>query len=210
MARKYLEIAVTPAVAEAQNRYFGRSAARVASGSDRDPLGPDETEFIAARDSFYMATVSETGWPYIQHRGGRPGFLRVVDPHTLAFADYKGNRQLLSTGNVATNDRVSLFLMDYPRRERLKILGHARVTDATSELVEQFVEQDVRPLVERLFFIDVISFDWNCPKFITPRYTEAEVEAIVSPLKRRIAELEAEANHTYSRSSCSDTGISVG
>ena len=133
MAKKYLEIAVTPSVVEAQKRSFGR-AARLESGLDRDALGPEETEFIAARDSFYMATVSETGWPYIQHRGGRPGFLRVVDPHTLAFADYRGNRQLLSTGNVAANDRVSLFLMDYPRRERLKILGHARVTDATSKL----------------------------------------------------------------------------
>ena len=193
MAKKYLEIANTPAVAEAQQRSFGRSRC-LESGSDRDPLGSEETEFIAGRDSFYMATVSETGWPYIQHRGGQPGFLRVVDPHTLAFADYRGNRQLLSTGNVAANDRVSLFLMDYPRRERLKILGHARVVDATLELMKQLVEPDVRPLVERLFVIDVISFDWNCPKFITPRYTAAEVEAIISPLKKRIAELEAERN----------------
>jgi predicted pyridoxine 5'-phosphate oxidase superfamily flavin-nucleotide-binding protein len=191
MAKKYLEIAVTPAVAEAQKRYFGRSP-RVEAGSDRDPLGPDEIAFISARDSFYMATVSETGWPYLQHRGGQPGFLRVVDSQTLAFADYKGNRQLLSTGNIAVNDRVSLFLMDYPRRERLKILGHARVADASSELVEQLVEPNARPSVERLFFIDVISFDWNCPKYITPRYTTAEVEEVISPLKRRIAELEAE------------------
>jgi uncharacterized protein len=209
MAKKYLEIAVTPAVVEAQKRAFGRSR-RVESGSARDPLGAEEAEFIAARDSFYMATVSETGWPYIQHRGGRPGFLRIVDPHTLAFADYKGNRQLLSTGNLAANDRVSLFLMDYPRRERLKILGHARVSDSASELVEQLVEQDLRPLVERLFFIEVISFDWNCPKFITPRYSEAEVEAIISPLKKRIAELEAESKHAHSRSSCSDIGICTG
>jgi predicted pyridoxine 5'-phosphate oxidase superfamily flavin-nucleotide-binding protein len=208
MAKKYLEIAVTPAVVEAQKRAFGRSR-RVEFGSARDPLGAEEAEFIAARDSFYMATVSETGWPYIQHRGGRPGFLRIVDPHTLAFADYKGNRQLLSTGNLAANDRVSLFLMDYPRRERLKILGHARVSDSASELVEQLVEQDLRPLVERLFFIEVISFDWNCPKFITPRYSEAEVEAIISPLKKRIAELEAESKHAHS-SSCSDIGICTG
>ncbi len=191
MAKKYLEIAVTPAVAEAQKRYFGRSAA-VKAGNDRDPLGPDERGFIMARDSFYMATVSETGWPYIQHRGGRPGFLRIIDPHTLAFADYKGNRQLLTTGNVVTSDRVSLFLMDYPRRERLKILGHAHVADASSELLEQLADPDVRPSVERFFFIDVISFDWNCPKYITPRFTAAEVEEVANPLKRRIAELEAE------------------
>ena len=191
MAKKYLEIAVTPAVAEAQKRYFGRSPA-VEAGSGRKPLGPDERAFIVARDSFYMATVSEAGWPYIQHRGGRPGFLFVIDPHTLAFADYKGNRQLLTTGNIAANDRVSLFLMDYPRRERLKILGHAHVADTSSELVEQLVEPYARPLVERLFFIDVISFDWNCPKYITPRFTAAEVEEAVNPLKKRIAELEAE------------------
>ncbi|MGA7391637.1 MAG: pyridoxamine 5'-phosphate oxidase family protein [Terrimicrobiaceae bacterium] len=207
MAKKYLEIAVTPSVVEAQKRYFGRST-RLESGLDRDALGPEETEFIAARDSFYMATVSETGWPYIQHRGGRPGFLRVVDPHTLAFADYRGNRQLLSTGNLAANDRVSLFLMDYPRRERLKILGHARVADAASELVEQLVEPEARPSVERLFFIDVVSFDWNCPKFITPRYSAAEVEAFLSSHKKQIAALEAELKLAYSRISDSAKSIS--
>ncbi len=195
MGKKYLEIAVTPAVAEAQKRYFGRSP-RVEAGSDHDSLGPDEIAFISARDSFYMATVSETGWPYLQHHGGQHGFLRVVDSQTLAFADYKGNRQLLTTGNIAVNDRVSLFLIDYPRRERLKILGHARVADASPELVEQLVASNARPSVERLFFIDVISFDWNCPKYITPRYTKAEVEEVISPLKRRIAELEAELSES--------------
>ena len=207
MAKKYLEIAVTPSVVEAQKRSFGR-ATRLESGLDRDALGPEETEFIAARDSFYMATVSETGWPYIQHRGGRPGFLRVVDPHTLAFADYRGNRQLLSTGNVAANDRVSLFLMDYPRRERLKILGHARVTDAPSKFLERLVEPEARASVERLFFIDVVSFDWNCPKFITPRYTAAEVEAFLSSHKKQIAALEAELKLAYSRISDSAKSIS--
>jgi uncharacterized protein len=189
MPRKYLEIAVTPAVAAAQQQYFGRSL-RLETGSPRDPLGPDELAFVSARDSFYMATVSESGWPYIQHRGGPPGFLRAVDPLTLAFADYRGNRQLLSTGNVAVNDRVSLFLMDYPRRERLKIFGRARTAKAAPDLVEQLAEPDARPTVERVFFIDVISFDWNCPKYITPRYTAAEVQDLVDSLKKRIAELE--------------------
>jgi predicted pyridoxine 5'-phosphate oxidase superfamily flavin-nucleotide-binding protein len=191
MSKKYLETAVTPAVREAQKRYFGRSP-DVRADAAREPLGDDEIAFIAARDSFYIATLSETGWPYIQHRGGRPGFLRTIDAHTLAFADYKGNRQLLSTGNLAANGRVSLFLMDYPRRERLKILGHARVTPASSEFVRQLAEPEACALVERFFLIDVIAFDWNCPKYITPRYTAAEVEEIVSPLKRRIADLEAE------------------
>ena len=182
---------MTPSVKNMQERCYGRSA-DVHSKADRDPLGTDEIDFIADRDSFYMATVSETGWPYIQHRGGEPGFLRVLDAHTLAFADYKGNRQLLSTGNIVANDRVSLFLMEYPRRERLKILGHARVETATSERLEQLVAPHLRASVERILLIDVISFDWNCPKYITPRYTAAEIEKAISPLKERIAELEAE------------------
>ena len=122
------------------------------------------------------------------------GFLRVASPTQLAFADFTGNRQMLSTGNLAANDRVALFLMDYPRRERLKILGHARIEDARQhpELVAQFAEPEVHRIVERLFFIEVISFDWNCPKYITPRYTAAEVEKAVEPLRQRIAELEAQ------------------
>ena len=141
-----------------------------------------------------MATITESGWSYLQHRGGHRGFLRVVSPTQLAFADYKGNRQMLSTGNLAANDRVALFLMDYPRRERLKLLGHARVEDARQhpELVAQFAEAEVQPIVERLFVIEVVSFDWNCPKYITPRYTAAEVEKAVEPLRQRIAELEAQ------------------
>jgi predicted pyridoxine 5'-phosphate oxidase superfamily flavin-nucleotide-binding protein len=193
MAKNYLNLVVTPAVAEAQQLYYGRSQ-KLGSAAGCDPLGPDEAAFIRSRDSFYMATVTETGWPYLQHRGGKPGFLRVLDAHTLAFADYKGNRQMLSTGNLAHDDRVSLFLMDYVQRQRLKILGHSRVTDAraNAEGVEQLIEPKLRPVVERLFFIDVVSFDWNCPKYITPRYTAGEVEELVSPLKIRIAELEAE------------------
>jgi uncharacterized protein len=117
-----------------------------------------------------------------------------VSPTKLAFADYRGNRQMLSTGNLAANERVALFLMDYPRRERLKILGHARIEDARQhpELVTQLAEAEVHRIVERLFFIEVISFDWNCPKYITPRYTAAEVEEAVAPLKQRIAELEGQ------------------
>jgi predicted pyridoxine 5'-phosphate oxidase superfamily flavin-nucleotide-binding protein len=140
-----------------------------------------------------MTTVSENGWPYIQHRGGRAGFLRVLKPQALAFADYKGNRQLLSTGNLAVNDRVALFLMDYPQRTRLKILGHARIEDARQhpDIVRQLAEPDVHGIVERLFFIEVLSFDWNCPKYITPRHTAEEIQELVGPLKQRIAELEA-------------------
>ena len=193
MAEKFLELLVTPSVARAQEHYYGH-AQQLPGGAKCDALTDDETHFIQSRDSFYLSTVSESGWPYMQHRGGQPGFLHVVNPTTLAFADYKGNRQMLSTGNLAVNDRVCLFLMDYPQRTRLKILGHARTEDARShpELVAKFATPDVQRIVERVFLIDVVSFDWNCPKYITPRYTAAEIEEAVTPLRQRIAELETE------------------
>jgi predicted pyridoxine 5'-phosphate oxidase superfamily flavin-nucleotide-binding protein len=196
MAENFLKLAVTDSVRKAQEDYFGNSPG-IAAPSEPDALTPDEVAFIQARDSFYLATVSESGWPYIQHRGGRPGFLRVLNPRTLAFADYRGNRQMLSTGNLSANPRVALFLMDYPQRTRLKILGHARVEDARRhpELVPQLAEPDVHRIVERLFFIDVMAFDWNCPKYITPRYTVDEIQELIGPLKHRIAELEAELKH---------------
>ena len=177
---------------KAQKHYFGNSQG-VQSTAERDAFTEDEITFIGLRDSFYMATVSEADWPYVQHRGGKPGFLHVVSPTSLAFADYRGNRQMLSTGNLAVNDRVCLFLMDYPQRTRLKILGHARVEDARQhpELVKQFAEPEVQRIVERIFLIEVVSFDWNCQKYITPRYTADEVEEAVLPLRQRIAELEA-------------------
>jgi predicted pyridoxine 5'-phosphate oxidase superfamily flavin-nucleotide-binding protein len=192
MAGNFLKLAVTDSVRKAQEQYFGGSQS-FDGALERDPLTEEEITFVQVRDSFYIASVSEKGWPYIQHRGGRPGFLRVLNPETLAFADYRGNRQMLSTGNLAANNRVALFLMDYPQRTRLKILGHARVEDARDhpELVQQLAEPEVRPIVERLFFIDVVSLDWNCPKYITPRYTAEEIHGLVAPLKARIAELEA-------------------
>ena len=188
---KFLELLVTPSVAKAQEHYYD-AFHRLTGEAERDALTDEEIHFIQSRDSFYMATVSESGWPYVQHRGGKPGFLYVVSPTSLAFADYKGNRQMLSTGNVAVNDRVCLFLMDYPQRTRLKILGHARVEDARQhpKLVAQFSTPAVQRIIERVFLIDVVSFDCNCPKYITPRYTVAEIEALVEPLKQRIAELE--------------------
>jgi hypothetical protein len=193
MAGKFLELAFTPNVLAAQQKYFGR-AQNLPPQPERDALTDDEAQFIGSRDSFYLATVSEYGWPYLQHRGGKPGFLRVVSPTQLAFADYPGNRQMLSAGNLAANHRVCLFLMDYPQRTRLKILGHARVVDAREHpaLVAQVAGPETRGMVERVFLIDVISYDWNCPKYITPRYTAAEVEEAVAPLRARIAELEAQ------------------
>jgi hypothetical protein len=194
MAAKFMQMALTPAVQAAQDRYFGRHHV-LADAPERDALTDDEAAFIAARDSFYMATTNADGWPYIQHRGGPAGFLKMLAPNLLGFADLKGNRQMLSTGNVDGDDRVALFLMDYPHRERLKLLGHARVLDAREhhELADQLSPMpELRDRIERLFLIDVVSFDWNCPQYITPRYTEVEIAKVVAPLKARIAELEAQ------------------
>jgi len=193
MAAKFQEMTQTDSVHQAQEHYYGKSQP-VRTTPGNDALTEDEISFIQSRDSFYMATISETGWPYIQHRGGETGFLRVLSPTMLAFADYKGNRQLLSTGNLAKTDRVALFLMDYPQKTRLKILGHARVEDAREhpELVAQLSHPDPHSTVERLFFIDVTAFDWNCPQHITPRYTAEEIKAIIEPLQQRIAELETQ------------------
>lgn len=193
MASKFLELTVTDSVRRAQQHYYGQSRP-LRPAPTSDPLTQEEIDFIQSRDSFYMATVSETGWPYLQHRGGATGFLRVLSPTKLAFADFSGNRQLLSTGNLATTDRVMLFLMDYPQRYRLKIIGHARIEDAREhpELAATLAAPEELELVERLFFIEVISFDWNCSQHITPRYTTEEIKTVIAPLQQRIAELEAQ------------------
>ncbi len=193
MASRFMQLMLTPEVQAAQERYFGRHQA-VTDAPERDAFTEDEAAFIAERDSFYMSTINSDGWPYIQHRGGPIGFLKVLGPHFLGFADLKGNRQLLSIGNLAGSDRIALFLMDYARRERLKILGHARVVGASEDpaMADRLSPApELRGIVERLFLIDVVGFDWNCPKYITPRFSEAEVEKFAAPLRVRIAELEA-------------------
>ena len=192
MAAKFMEMVLTPAVQQAQDKYFGRHQV-VKNPPETDAMTSDEADFIASRDSFYMATVSETGWPYLQHRGGPPGFVKVLGPNLIGFADFKGNRQLISTGNLEVTDRAALFMMDYPHRTRLKLLGHARVLDAREnpELLAELVPEPLRNKVERLFLIQVISYDWNCAQYITPRFTAAEVEEYAAGLKARITELEA-------------------
>jgi predicted pyridoxine 5'-phosphate oxidase superfamily flavin-nucleotide-binding protein len=193
MADKFMQIMLTLAVQRVQDQYFGKHLV-VENPPETDPLTPDEVALIVSRDSFYLATLSETGWPYLQHRGGPPGFLKVLGPNLIGFADLKGNRQLISAGNLASTDRVALFLMDYPHRARLKLLGHARVLDAREhpELADQIAPGLLRRKVERLFLIQVVSYDWNCSQYITPRFTTAEVEAYTAPLKARIAQLEAQ------------------
>ena len=159
-----------------------------------DRFTENEAAFIADRDSFYMATVSETGWPYVQHRGGPRGFLKLVNDRTLAFADYRGNRQYISTGNLAADDRACLFLMDYVHRARLKIYTHVETLalDADPALTELVTVPDYRAKLERIFRLHLATFDWNCPQHITPRFTEAEISEAVQPLRERLATLEDE------------------
>lgn len=196
MGHRFAELAFTDGVKALQTAMGSRrSYARMESapGAINGALGPDEADFLAARDSFYMATVGETGWPYVQHRGGAPGFVRVLDPHTIGFADLRGNRQYISVGNLAASDKVALIFMDYPNRTRLKVLGRARVVEPSDRatLGRLVVDGEETP-VERGILIHVEAFDWNCPQHITPRYTLAEVEHATAPLRARIAELEAE------------------
>ena len=185
---------LTPAGLEAERHYYGRTYATTEEAPESEALGAEETAFIESRDSFYLGTITENGWPYVQHRGGPIGFLRVLGPHQIGFADYGGNRQMISVGSLSRQDRVALFLMDYPKRERVKMLGHARVVDSREhpELADQVTPPAGHAAkVERIFIIDILSYDWNCPKFITPRFTRAEVDTSVAPLLQKIAELEA-------------------
>ena len=195
MSYGFLDIASTPSVRAAQAE-MGLQDFWTNLPTDRsfDRFTENERAFIASRDSFYMATVSETDWPYVQHRGGPQGFLKVVDDCTLGFADYRGNRQYISTGNIAANDKVCLFLMDYARRARLKIYAHAEnlSLDADPKLTDLLATPGYRAKPERLFRLRLEAFDWNCPQHITPRYTEAEIAVAVEPLRQRLAELEAE------------------
>lgn len=196
MPHRYAEIAFTPTVKKAQAQFGSRNAyARMEGALDtrNHRLGDAEAEFIAARDSFYMATVSETGWPYIQHRGGPTGFIRVLDDATIGFADFRGNRQYISLGNLMSDDRVALFFMDYPNKTRLKLFGRATIVGLDDEAsVSRLETPDYRARVERGFLIKVEGFDWNCPQHITERYTLEEVRGVTAPLISRIADLEAE------------------
>ena len=191
---KFAEIAFTPSVRSVQQEKGSRASyARLERGPEAgDELGPEEAAFIAARDSLYMATVSETGWPYVQHRGGPAGFVKVLDVNTIGFADFRGNRQYVSVGNLTRDDRTSLLFMDYPNRARLKVLGRATLVGPDRrEILERPELPEYRALIERGILIRVEGFDWNCPQHITPRFTLAEIEEATKPLRQRIAELEA-------------------
>jgi len=178
MARNYAEVMFTKTVQAKQEHYGTRAAAdRMADSDDRQGiLTKREIEFIAERDFFYVATVNEDGWPYVQFRGGPAGFLKTLGDKTLGYADFRGNQQYISMGNLDQNDKVSLFFIDYANRKRLKMVARARVVDAADdpELVARVEDPDYRARIERAIVFDVVAFDWNCPQHITQRFTEAE------------------------------------
>ena len=181
MRHRFFDLAFTPSVQQEQERHGSRAAYAAASAeaAGAESLTPRETLFLAARDSFYLASVSETGWPYIQHRGGPAGFVRRLDDRTIGWAEFAGNRQYVSAGNVAADDRVSLFLIDYPNRRRLKLLGHMQMHDPADrpDLALRLAVDGYTARVERLVTVSVEAFDWNCPQHITPRFTLAEIDA---------------------------------
>ncbi len=194
MIQPFSAIAFTDAVKAMQDKAGSRAAyaAQEAEGARLFRLGPDEAAFLAARDHFYMASVSETGWPYVQHRGGPPGFIKVLDEGRFAFPDFRGNRQYVSLGNFAGDDRAAFIFMDYPRRARLKALGRVRVVDDDPALFEQLSLPGYKAKVERAFVVEVAALDWNCPQHIVPRFTEAELAEALAPIREELARLRAE------------------
>jgi predicted pyridoxine 5'-phosphate oxidase superfamily flavin-nucleotide-binding protein len=199
MARTFGSVAFTPLVKELQKRHGSRQQYErvVTKGPEQNELTPDEIAFLEDRDSFYWATIGSNGWPYVQHRGGPKGFLRALDNRTLAFADYAGNKQYITAGNLLTDDRVAMIFVDYPRKARLKILGHARAVegDEAREWMDRLKAAGgagKSAHVERVFVIAIEAYDWNCPQYITPRYTEQEIESAMRPMHERLEKLEQE------------------
>ena len=194
MPRAFAAISFTPSVKAAQTRYASREAnlGFELAEDTRSEFTQREADFIEARDSFYQATVNEDGWPYVQHRGGPQGFLKVLDQNTLGFADFSGNRQYLSVGNLQANDRIAMILMDYREQRRLKIWGRVKIVHEIDapELIAQLEMPAYRARIERAFVITVEAWDWNCPQHITPRYTDADIETLIAPMQAEIAQLK--------------------
>jgi len=197
MAQNYRHTLFNDAVKALQERHGSRASyLKMDAGADGTPdaLTAKELDYIALRDSFYMASVNGDGWPYMQHRGGPAGFLHHIAGNCIGFADYRGNKQYISTANLAGNDRVSLFLMDYPNKDRLKLVGHARSIELADDpaLVTSLMPDGYRAVPERAFLIDVIGWEWNCSQHITPRFTEAEISAAIQPMAAELNQLRAE------------------
>lgn len=196
MAHNFGNLVFTPLVKALQEKHGSRRqyARMAASDGERDRLGSDESAFIAERDSFYMATVGASGWPYVQHRGGPKGFLKVIDHHTIAFGDFRGNKQFITTGNLASDDRVALIMVDYPAQTRLKILGRVQIFEgeAANSWLDRLRDPGSKDIIDRAYVIQVEAFDWNCPQHITPRFTEDQIREALAPFERRMEELEQE------------------
>ena len=195
MAQNFAEIAFTDNVKAQQTKYGSRrSYARMEAQAHSSELTFAEADFIAERDGFYLATTGENGYPYMQFRGGPKGFLKVLDQHTLAYADFRGNQQYISVGNLSGNDKAALILMDYAQRQRLKIYARTEIIEAKDapNLIAQLQDADYKAQVERAMVLRVEAFDWNCPQHITQRFTVEEVRALNAPLYEHIAKLEAE------------------
>lgn len=194
-ARNYASLAFTEPVKALQQQHGSRATyARVEKQTRFDGLTDSEIEFIANRDSFYIASMGENGFPYIQHRGGPKGFLHVIDPHTLGFVDFSGNKQYITVGNVQTHPQVSLILVDYARQTRLKLYATAEIVALTDrpDLLAQLDPAGYKHRPERMILLHVAAFDWNCPQHITPRYTANEINEVLAPQRAYIAQLEAE------------------
>ncbi|MEQ8354274.1 MAG: pyridoxamine 5'-phosphate oxidase family protein [Kiloniellaceae bacterium] len=197
MARAFAEIAFTPLVLNEQERLGSAASYAKFLKPEADPgdaIGPAEADFIRRRDGFFQATVSETGWPYVQFRGGPVGFLKVLDEKTLAFADFRGNRQYLSVGNLRGDDRVAMILVDYPNRRRLKVWGHARIVDIDEDpdLIAGLHDTAYRAKPERAVVVTVAALDWNCPQHLPQRFTLEELEPALAPLREELHKLRAE------------------
>jgi uncharacterized protein len=195
-AMSFGSLVFTPVVKMLQERHGSRRQYEQleCSGRSHDRLGTVEKEFLAGRDSFYWATTGSTGWPYVQHRGGPKGFLKVIDERTLALADFRGNKQYVSTGNLLTDNRVAMIFVDYPQQARLKILGRVDVLEGepAHDWIERVRVPGYKAVIERVFVVHVEAFDWNCPQHITPRYTAEEIQDVVRPLEERLQILERE------------------
>lgn len=196
MSNKFYDITFTPDVKKAQEKYGSRRQYErmSATGERNAALSDAETDFIEQRDGFYMATVGAEDQPYIQFRGGNAGFLKVLDEKTLGFADFRGNRQYISVGNLSANKKVALFLMDYANQRRLKILATAEVKDDSDapDLIAKLKDDNYEAKIERAVILRVEAFDWNCPQHITPRYTLEEIKRLVQPMNDHIEKLEKE------------------
>jgi len=194
MARKFAQIAFTPAVKAVQTHHGSRDMYVRFEGNSAtsDRLTPDIAAFITARDGFYLGTTNSDGWPYIQFRGGKAGFLKVLDDQTLGFADFQGNLQYISVGNLSEDDRVFLFLMDYAHRRRLKVWGRAKVIENDPALLQHLADPNYPATVERAILIRIEAWDWNCPQHIPLRFSETEVKTLMMPLQERILQLEAQ------------------